>query len=105
MIPLSTLKTEVGRGRLSARFNGRQDKFVRSGIIWPNVLGRVPPELGDFITVPDGFLPPGKSDGDLFLARSDGSIHKISVSKKGTFYHEVEWHDFNGDGLLDILTV
>jgi len=105
-ISFSTLKSEVARGRLGAKM-GNKDKFVdkKRGLIWPNKLGRAPPGYGDFITVPDGFLPPGKSDGDLFLARADGSTHKISVSKKGCFYHEVEWHDFNGDGLLDILTV
>jgi len=105
-ISFDTLKSEVSSGRLGKRM-GAQDRFVdrERKLLWPNKLGRAPTELGDFIVVPDGFLPPGMSDGDLFLARADGSVHKISISKKGTFYHEVEWHDFNGDGLKDILTV
>merc|ERR1719384_102543 len=96
----------ISNRALSGRLD-RKNLFVNrySPLKWPNVLSRVPEGYGDFIVVPDGFLPPGKSDGDLFLARPDGSTHRFSKSKKGTFYHEVEWHDFNGDGLLDILTL
>jgi len=32
-------------------------------------------------------------------------LHRITDNAKNKFYHEVEWHDFNGDGLKDILTV
>jgi len=105
-ISFSTLKSDVGSGRMGARM-GAGDRFFdrKRKLLWPNKLGRAPTELGDFIVVPDGFLPPGMSDGDLFLARADGSVARISESKTGTFYHEVEWHDFNGDGLKDILTV
>jgi len=105
-ISFSTLKSEVGNRRLGARMDA-SDRFVdrKTGLKWPNKLGRAPKELGDFITIPDGFIVPGQSDGDLFLGRADGTMAKISKSKKGTFYHEVEWHDFNGDGLKDILTV
>lgn len=72
---------------------------------WPNKLSRVPEEYGDFIVVPDGFLVPLKSDGNIFLADKSGELYRITDNSPNRFYHEVEWHDFNGDGLKDILTV
>jgi len=71
---------------------------------WPNVLSKAPSSLGDYTVVPDGFLPPGKSNGGMFLADSSGTVHRIAKYMKGAFYHEVEWHDFNNDGLPDLLT-
>ena len=41
----------------------------------------------------------------MFLADRKGNIHRITDNAKNKFYHEVEWHDFNGDGSKDILTV
>jgi len=46
-----------------------------------------------------------KSDGNIFLAGANGRLNRITPKITGAFYHEVEWHDFNGDGLKDILTV
>lgn len=105
-ISLSKLKSEVASGRMGAKL-GASDRFVdrEESLKWPNKLSRVPPGYGDFIVVPDGFIVPGQEDGNLFLARADGTIHAVNERKAMTFYHEVEWHDFNGDGLLDILTV
>jgi len=88
--------------------HGREIQWVREQgrpeLQWPNKLSRVPEEYGDYIVLPDGFLVPLKSDGNLFLADPAGRIHCITDNAPNKFYHEVEWHDFNGDGLKDILT-
>lgn len=103
-IPLSTIKSWVTSGRMTGRI-GNEAHFVTDGkMLWPNKLDRVPPEFGNYIVIPDGFLPPGKSDGNIYLANSSGSIFRITPQEKGSCYHEVEWHDFNGDGFKDILT-
>ena len=47
---------------------------------------------------------PRKSDGNVFLADRKGDIHRITVGAKNKFYHEHEWHNFNGDGPKDIST-
>lgn len=102
-LSLKTLADQVSARRLSGGL--RSEDFVvstNSPLRWPNKLDRAP--YGDFIVVPDGFLPPGKRTGELFLARPDGSVFPISKTAPATFYHEVEWIDFDGDGLLDILT-
>jgi len=85
---------------------GSKDWWVtqRKGLKWPNKLSRVPSEYGDYIVIPDGFLPPGKADGNIYLADKKGNIDRVSPAISGAFYHEVEWHDFNGDGLKDMLT-
>jgi len=86
--------------------HGKEIQYVRERKLqWPNKLSRVPEEYGDYIVIPDGFLVPLKSDGNLFLADRKGNTHRITDNAKNKFYHEVEWHDFNGDGLKDILTV
>jgi len=104
-VPWNMLKQQVGARRLSGDL---KDDYLmvntRSPLKWPNVLSRVPAEYGDYIVVPDGFLPPGKEDGDIYLAQDDGRTFRITRSPSKTFYHEVEWHDFDGDGLKDILT-
>jgi len=85
---------------------GKEIQWVREdGVQWPNKLSRVPEEYGDYVVVPDGFLVPLKSDGNIFLADANGTLNRITPKVTGAFYHEVEWHDFNGDGLKDILTV
>jgi len=73
---------------------------------WPNKLARLPEEFGDYIVIPDGFLVPvkGKRNGNLLLADKNGKLHRITEDEKNVFYHEVEFFDFNGDGLKDILT-
>lgn len=102
-IPFADLQNMFAQG--SFRGNLLNSKsWIGSGLQWPNKLSRSPAEVGDFVVVPDGFLPPGKSDGNIFLADAAGTIHRISKEVKGAFYHEVEWFDFNGDGLLDMLT-
>lgn len=99
------LKEQIGRRQLSGDL--KDDYLIvnmRSPLLWPNVLSRVPAEYGDYIVVPDGFLPPGKENGEIYLAQDNGNTYKITNSRAKTFYHEVEWHDFDNDGLKDMLT-
>jgi len=105
-VPLSQLSNLKKKGDLSASlFNKPDNVFVSDRKMkWPNILNRLPTEYGDYIVIPDGFLPPLKSDGNIFLANSTGGLFRISPAEKGACYHETEFHDFNGDGLLDILT-
>lgn len=85
---------------------GKEIQYVRERKVeWPNKLSRVPEEYGDYVVIPDGFLVPLKSDGNIFFADKSGGVHRITDGAKNKFYHEVEWHDFNGDGLKDMLTV
>lgn len=81
--------------------------FVPSGLQWPNKISK----HDDFFVIPDGFLVPGKSNGNIFLAKGPGTghflageLHRITKQQKAHFYHMVFWHDFNGDGHDDILT-
>jgi hypothetical protein len=104
-ISLDTLKTQVSAGELSGSIDNNP-LVVRTteGLLWPNILSKTPAGYGDYLVVPDGFLPPGKRDGEVYLVDTAGSVAPITRSEPRVFYHEVEWHDFNGDGLLDILT-
>jgi hypothetical protein len=80
--------------------NVRVTKYVEQGVLWPNKLSF----FNDLLVIPDGFLPPGKSDGNVFLTKDGSSLARITPKKKGAFYHVVEWHDFDGDGNKDLLT-
>ena len=43
--------------------------IIGSSFKWPNSVSVIPKEVFGFeaISVPDGFLPPGKSDGNIFV--------------------------------------
>jgi hypothetical protein len=103
-IPRSTIASEISSGKLASKFSDR-DNWVKAGdVIWPNKLSKTPTGYPEYTVVPDGFLPPGKTDGGVFLVSPNGAAARITAEKKDAFYHEVEWHDFNGDGHLDLLT-
>merc|ERR1719414_92534 len=93
-IPKSSIKSMISEGAMSGKYEPR-DEWVSSGMQWPNKLSRTPAEVGDFIVVPDGFLPPGKEDGNIFFVDANGVLCRITANEKGAFYHEVEWFDFN----------
>jgi len=101
--------SEIESAFKTRNFMGKYGKEIQmvpeDKLQWPNKLSRVPEEYGDYVVVPDGFLVPLKSDGNIFFMGPKGDIHRITNNEKNKFYHEVEWHDFNGDGLKDILTV
>jgi len=66
---------------------------------WPNLVSK---HNGTLI-IPDGFLPPGKTDGNIY-AYENGKLEPLAPARKDTFYHKADWIDFNGDGVKDLLT-
>jgi len=105
-ISVDKLGSMIDANAFSGSEGTSQGNWVRrsEGLKWPNKLSRTPSEIGDYVVVPDGFLPPTKSNGNIFFAKEDGSIVRVTEQVEGAFYHEVEWHDFNGDGRKDMLT-
>jgi hypothetical protein len=77
---------------------------------WPNGVELAPPELlgRDAMVVAGGFLPPGKSTGEVSVISTDPERpfpeRQLTRDKAGWFYHQTELHDMNGDGRLDIVT-
>ena len=63
------------------------------------------------IVVPDGFLPPGKGNGGVYLVVMDDvdvtkTVKTVTMTSNsnGYFYHMGFWIDLNGDGRKDFLT-
>eukprot|EP00053_Salpingoeca_punica_P008678 m.77565 g.77565 ORF g.77565 m.77565 type:complete len:416 (+) comp14706_c0_seq1:33-1280(+) len=83
---------------------------ISSAFLWPNMISMAPAGAlpVETLVVPDGFLVPGYSTGGIWLVPTpfNGSAVaiEISTSLSGYFYHQVEWYDVDGDGLLDIVT-
>lgn len=82
---------------------------------WPNNIETIPQDVFgpgiDAIVVPDGFLPPGKTEGNIYImtvsqndVTQDAKIIQISPHKEGYYYHFGYWIDMDGDGLKDYLT-
>ena len=95
----------------SRSFENAKTELLYDGFKWPNNIRVVPSNVFNdginHIEVPDGFLPPGKSNGNIFIMSFEHEkwvSHQISELKSGYFYHEGEWIDLNGDGRIDYLT-
>ena len=80
---------------------------------WPNDVKVIPGDVfGErAIVVPDGFLVPGKSNGNIYAIRMDENdvtvateTVKLSSFPNGYFAHMGFWVDLNGDGRKDFLT-
>lgn len=61
--------------------------------------------------IPDGFLPPGKTEGNIYMMLMElndvtkmKKVIQISPSKSGFFYHMGKWIDMDSDGRKDYLT-
>ena len=81
--------------------------------LWPNNVTTVPTDVfgGRVIVVPDGFIPPGKTNGGVYLMQMDATnltevLRTVTMTKNsnGYFYHTGFWIDLNGDGRKDYLT-
>ena len=59
--------------------------------------------IDEYGVVLEGLFCP-EVGGNASLAGRKGSIHRITGNAKNKFYHEVDWHDFNSDGMKDILS-
>ena len=78
-----------------------------------NKAQKVPDDVfpGEYaILVPDGFLIPGRRDGNAYLMLLDkNDITKTKKTIKlgqdipGYWYHKGHWIDMNGDGRKDLL--
>lgn len=85
---------------------------VTDQLLWPNQFTEVPAGLFgacDYaLLFADGFLVPGKSDGNLYVIKFTGGVASAPIAlntvKSGYFYHMTVFVDMNGDGKLDILT-
>lgn len=81
---------------------------LTKSITWPNEALTAPKSavagFSDVLVVAGGFLVPGKGNGAITLMdRKTGKTQKIT-STSDRFYHQIEWLDVDGDGLLDIVT-
>jgi hypothetical protein len=82
--------------------------------LWPNSVRTIPQDVFDgrrAIVVPDGFLPPGKGNGGVYVVVMDPfditkTIKTVTLTRNslGYFYHMGTWIDLNGDGRKDFLT-
>ncbi len=86
-------------------------RLLTDGLAWPNLISVIPKSTFGInaILIPDGFLPPGKSNGAIKIMTLDDSNNKkdlftITQSLSDTFYHTGLWVDLNGDGKLDLIT-
>ena len=57
-------------------------------LLWPNLVSK---HDGTLI-IPDGFLPPGKSNGNIY-AYVNGTLEPLAPEKKDAFYHKADWVD------------
>lgn len=96
-------------------FSSAKTVELSSNFKWPNSVEPVPAEVfgADVhaLVVPDGFLVPFKSDGNIYIITTNPSdptqptkVSQISTTKSGFFYHYGVWVDVNGDGRLDYVT-
>ncbi len=100
-------------------FSKAKPVLESSNFKWPNQLSVAPGELGDYVTVADGFLVIGKSTGAVYLlqANCSASSHSVGLNdlescklfevtnpKSGWFYNTALWKDVNEDGKMDIVT-
>lgn len=56
---------------LTKKFDNLQAKVLSSNFRWPNSVDIVSQDVfgtdETYIVVPDGFLPPGKTEGDIYV--------------------------------------
>lgn len=88
-------------------------KLSTPSFLWPNDAITVPMDVfGErVIVVPDGFIPPGKTNGGVYLVQMDPvdvtktvATYTMTHNTDGYFYHMGFWIDLNGDGRKDFLT-
>jgi hypothetical protein len=90
---------------LTASFPSVQSTTLDPSILWPNDISQTPSSVREAsLTVPGGFLVPGKSTGAITFLSSGGVAEPIVAPKSGYFYHMVDWLDVDHDGLLDCIT-
>ena len=56
------------------KFADLKSKVLSSAFKWPNSISVIPNDVfpgTNAIVVPDGFLPPGKTDGNIYVLKTD----------------------------------
>ena len=75
----------IGQAVLSSNFTGLQTYELYNNFKWPNSVSTVPEDVFgqgvNAIVVPDGFLPPGKGNGNIFVLTTD--IEDVSKASTG----------------------
>jgi len=57
-----------------AKFSDLKSKVLSSAFKWPNSISVIPQDVFpgvNAIVVPDGFLPPGKTNGNIYVLKTD----------------------------------
>jgi hypothetical protein len=83
----------------SGQYVGVRANIIADQFKWPNDISVVPSDVFgssiNAISVPDGFLPPGKGDGGIYIITTDPAdatkkeaVYQISTLKSGFFYHK-----------------
>jgi hypothetical protein len=57
-----------------AKFSDLKSKVLSSAFKWPNSISAIPQDVFpgvNAIVVPDGFLPPGKTNGNIYVLETD----------------------------------
>ena len=75
----------IGQAVLSSNFTGLQTYELYNNFKWPNSVSTVPEDVFgqgvNAIVVPDGFLPPGKGNGNIFVLTTN--IEDVSKASTG----------------------
>jgi len=84
-------------------------EVITTKTVWPNEISRVPDGIfnEDMLVIPDGFLVPFKTNGNIKLMDITNGNYAgpFSITNGGSwFYHRVQWYDMDGDGDQDIIT-
>jgi hypothetical protein len=56
------------------QFSDLKSKVLSSSFKWPNSISVIPEDVFpgiNAIVVPDGFLPPGKTEGNIYVLKTD----------------------------------
>lgn len=86
---------------------------ITNNFTWINFPKVVPFEIfkNRSLLIKDGFIPPFHNNGGVYiLIINENDITKVektlrlTAEKKGYYYHEAFWYDFNKDGKMDLIT-
>ncbi|CDW89829.1 UNKNOWN [Stylonychia lemnae] len=107
--------SDIGDKIQSGNFADIHSSVLSDKFTWPNNVDVVPAEVFgqdvNAVVVPDGFLVPFHSNGEIYVITTNTSnveqaeqVYQLTTQKSGYFYHTGKWVDLNGDGRLDFVT-
>ncbi|KAJ6248845.1 hypothetical protein M0813_17223 [Anaeramoeba flamelloides] len=94
-----------------ASWESAEPKKLNFDFQWPNGIETAPSQFfgKNGIIINDGFLMPGKDDGKIYFLDTsenggvDASPVTLSTKKSGWYYHQCKFHDFDNDGIPEII--